>query len=137
MFTDDVLPPVPIYEGRPGSGMVVNKVIIEPNKSHTFPPLFFPHRQIRDITDVKAILDHQKEFHAYGYICYGDLFGNPLKRLKFCETALNIFEGHPFIQWVDFGFHDYTGTDLFPISKTREGSRSAYKRTEIESDKPI
>jgi len=81
MFATGELPDTPVYNGRSGCGIVLDKIIVEPNASYTLPELHFPHRQQLDIQDVQAVINHQKEFNVYGYICYGDLFGNPLKRL--------------------------------------------------------
>jgi hypothetical protein len=117
IFTTEDLPCIPMYNGKPGCGIILDKLVVEPNSSYLLPELLFPHRQQLDIGDVQAVIDHQKEFNAYGYICYGDLFGNPLKRLKFCETALNLFDSPPFINWADFGLDGYTGTDQFPARK--------------------
>jgi len=50
---------------------------------------------------------------VYGYVCYGDIFGNPLKRLKFGEFALNI--GDNWIEWCDMANPVYCGTDPYPI----------------------
>lgn len=48
--------------------------------------------QVFSSEDVKAILDHRKSFDAYGGVYNSDLFGSPMRRLKFCETAINIVD---------------------------------------------
>lgn len=104
IFTADDLPDTPLYNKGPARGMVLEKVIVEPSRSYTLPALFFPYRTELPIKDVRAIIDRQATLSVYGFICYGDLFGSPLRRLKFCETALNLFDGpQPTINWFDFG----------------------------------
>jgi hypothetical protein len=118
IFTAEDLPEIPQYNKSPAHGMLLEKIIVEPSKSYTLPKLFFPHRVELELKDVRAIIERQAMLNVYGFICYGDLFGNPLRRLKFCETALNLFDGpQPMIQWVDFGDPAYTGTDQFPFKK--------------------
>jgi len=121
IFTCEHLPGTPVYEGYPCCGMILEKVVVEPNKSYTLPELGFPHRQEIPLTDVQAVIDRAKILNAYGYICYGDLFGNPLRRLKFCETALNLSgnEGEPWIQWVSgLAPAVYQGTEQFPFKRS-------------------
>jgi hypothetical protein len=55
--------------------------------------------QVFSIEDVKAILDHHKNFDAYGGVYNSDLFGSPMRRLKFCETAINIVDHG--VDWFD------------------------------------
>ena len=122
IFTCEDLPDIPIYEGKPGCGIILDKVIVEPSTSYPLPSLFYPHRQQLAIENVKAVVDRHKMLSVYGYICYGDLFGSPLRRLKFCETALNLFDGpKPTIGWADFGDPAYTGTDQFSVKKSAPG----------------
>jgi hypothetical protein len=114
------LPEVPIYDG-PGDGMILDKIVLQPNETYTLPKLFYPHRQEFSLEDVEAIINRGKVFCAYGYICYGDIFGNTLRRLKFCETVLNIIPGYAAIcDWHEgIGPRQYAGIDLFPIGKPK------------------
>lgn len=122
IFTADDLPDTPLYNKGPARGMVLEKVIVEPSRSYTLPALFFPYRTELPIKDVRAIIDRQATLSVYGFICYGDLFGSPLRRLKFCETALNLFDGpQPTINWFDFGEPGYTGIDQMPFKKPISG----------------
>jgi len=117
IFTAEDLPEIPVYNKGPAYGMPLDKVIVDANKSYTLPPLSFPHRTELPLKDARAIIDRQAMLNVYGFICYGDLFGNPWRRLKFCETALNLIDGEkPLIQWVDFGEPGYVGTDQFPAN---------------------
>jgi hypothetical protein len=90
-FTCEDLPEIPVYDG-PGNGLVLEKVVVQPGELYTLPYLPFFRRQEFSLEDVQAIMKRDKVFNAYGYICYGDVFNNPLRRLKFCETVLNIFD---------------------------------------------
>lgn len=68
---------------------------------------------------------------AYGFICYYDLFGSPLRRFKFCEYALNVTEG--WIQWVGgFSPEAYRGTDDFPM----KNAAPKEKKAQDQPDKP-
>jgi hypothetical protein len=114
------MPEVPIY-GGPASGMILDKIVVQPNDIFTLPDVHFLHRQEFSIEDVKAIVSRKKPFHVYGYVCYGDVFGNPLRRLKFCETVLNIFGGPTVCDWWEgFAPPDYSGTEDFPSTKNAE-----------------
>jgi hypothetical protein len=114
-FTCGDLPEVPVYDG-PANGMILDKVVIQPNTTYTLPELFFPYRQEFSIEDVKAIVSREKTFRVYGYVCYSDIFGNPPRRLKFCETVLNIFGDQAICDWWEgFAPPAYTGTEPFPI----------------------
>jgi hypothetical protein len=112
VLTCQELPAVPAYFGYPGSGNVLDKIVVQPNEPYTLPELPYHRRQGFSLDDVKAILDREKMLSVYGYVCYGDIFGNPLKRLKFGEFALNI--GDPWIEWCDMADPVYCGTDLHP-----------------------
>ncbi len=116
-FSCEDLPEVPIYEG-PADGMILDKLVIQPNTVFTLPELFYPYRQEFSMEDVKAIVKREKTFRVYGYICYGDIFGNPLRRLKFCETVLNIFGDESICDWWEgFAPPAYTGIEQFPTKK--------------------
>ena len=125
IFIAGELPEDPHYTGFAGCGIILEKTIIEPNSSYTIPELSFPHRQQLTLEDAQSVISHQKELNVYGYVCYADIFGNPLRRLKFCETALNLFWGvggkKPYIDWVDFGYNGYTGTDNLKKSASGRG----------------
>jgi hypothetical protein len=80
---------------------------------YTFPVLPSWHMQVFSIEDVKAILDHRKRFDAYGAVYDSDLFGSPMRRLKFCETANNIFDHG--VDWFDeVAPPAYRGNDELP-----------------------
>jgi hypothetical protein len=116
-FSCEDLPEIPIYDG-PGNGMILDKVVVQPDAICTLPELFYPHRQEFSMEDVKAIISREKPFHVYGYVCYGDIFGNPLRRLKFCETVLNIFGNEAICDWWEgFAPPAYTGIEQFPTKE--------------------
>jgi hypothetical protein len=115
-FTCEDLPDVPIYGGHPGSGIHLEKVVVQPGEIFTLPETAFFHRQQFSPEDVRAIVNREKPFNAYGYICYGDMFNHPLRRLKFCETVLNIFGGEQICDWYgELAPPAYRGNEQFPI----------------------
>jgi hypothetical protein len=120
VFTCDELPPVPDYpdhKDNPASGIVLERDVVQPNGSYTLPELHYWHRKEFSLEDVRAIINREKGLYAYGFICYYDLFGSPLRRFKFCEYALNFTDGH--IQWVGgFSPEAYRGTDDFPLKNS-------------------
>jgi uncharacterized membrane protein YciS (DUF1049 family) len=118
-FSCEQLPEVPIYGGFPGSGVFLERVVIQPGEPYTLPDLLYTDRQMFSAEDVEAIVNRQKVFCAYGYICYGDIFGNTFRRLKFCETVLNIIPGYRGIcDWHEgLGPRQYEGIDLFPADE--------------------
>lgn len=111
VLTCEELPAVPVYFGHPGSGNVLDKMVVQPNQPYTLPDLPSWRRQGFEIVDIEAILSRQKTLSVYGYVCYGDIFGSPLKKLKFGEFALNI--GDNWIEWCDMADPVYCGTDLY------------------------
>lgn len=113
VLTCEDLPLVPDYFGHPGSGNLLDKIVVQSNEPYTMPELSYLRRQGFSFDDVQAILDRTKMLSVYGYVCYGDIFGNPLKRLKFGEFALNI--GENYIEWCDMADPIYCGADLYPI----------------------
>ena len=116
-FTCEDLPDVPIYAG-PGDGMILDKIVVLPDGTYTLPILSFPQRKEFSLEDAKAIVNREKTFRVYGYICYGDIFGNPLRRLKFCETVLNIYGGNSICDWWEgLAPPAYTGIEQFPTNK--------------------
>jgi hypothetical protein len=120
IFTCEELPEVPVYTDYPGCGIVLEKEVVKPGESYTLPKLDSFRRQKFSDEDIKAILNRERLFVAYGYVCYGDLFGNPPKRHKFCEFVLNI--GDNWAQWSDsFSGPPYIGTDDLPIKQAASG----------------
>jgi len=121
LFTCEELPDTPVYIGQPGCGISLEKAVIEPGGSYDLPEPNFLHRYMLSEQDIEAIMGQRAFLVAYGYVCYGDIFGNPLRRFKFCETALNVFEDTgtgPAIQWAsDMGPHLYWGTDDVPVGQ--------------------
>lgn len=121
IFTCEDLPDIPVYDGVPvdrfpASGIVLAKQAIQPNEVYTLTVDDSWRRQHLSIDDVQAIMDRQKTLTAYGYVSYSDIFGNPLRRFKFCETALNFGDG--WIDWQsDLAPSGYVGTDQFPFKK--------------------
>jgi hypothetical protein len=130
IFACGELPQVPIYADFPGSGIVLEKEVVKPGESYTLPTLPSYKRQKFSADDIEAILTDHKLFYAYGYICYWDLFGNPVRRYKFCEEVLNI--GDSWAQWTGvFSKPPYVGIDEFRIGP--EGQRF-WAATEIISE---
>ena len=119
--TCEELPDVPVYEG-PGCGIVLEKVVVQPGAEYTLPNLMYLQGEEFSPEDVRAIINREKLFCAYGYICYGDILGNPLRRLKFCETVLNIFgDDETICDWHgEIGPAAYTGTDHFPAREPKQ-----------------
>jgi len=117
-FSCESLPEVPVYEG-PGAGIFLSKVVVQSGDTYTLPELFYLQRQMFSLEDVGAIVRREKVFCAYGYICYGDIFGNTLRRLKFCETVLNIIPGYEAIcDWYEgLGPRQYEGIDILPADE--------------------
>lgn len=113
VFTCDELPAEPQYWNQPGSGIVLERDVIEANQPYTIPPINSWRRAELSLEDVEAIINHKKRLWAYGFICYDDIFRSARWRLKFCEFALNVREG--WIQW-ESGFSPpiYQGTEEFP-----------------------
>jgi hypothetical protein len=120
IFTCEDLPDVPIYSGQKGCGIVLTKETIQSHGGiYTLTIETFLHRQELSPGDVEDIIERRKLLTAYGYVCYGDIFGNPLRRFKFCETALNVTNA--WIDWrSEFAPAAYVGTDLLPSKKTND-----------------
>lgn len=125
VLTCEELPAVPAYFGHPGSGNLLDKMVVQPNQPFALPELPSWRRQGFSLEDIEAILNHKKLLSVYGYVCYGDIFGNPLKRLKFGEFALNI--GDNWIEWSNMADPRYCGTELYPADK---------KAIKVERDGP-
>jgi hypothetical protein len=122
MFTCEELPDIPVYSGN-SYGMPLDKEVVHPNHSYTLPDLNFIQRPQISLDDVEAIIRREKILTVCGYVCYGDLFDNPIRRLKFCEFTLNVWEAgeEGGIDWCQETDPNYSGTDLLPVSKSSSG----------------
>jgi len=125
-FSVEDLPDMPVYEG-PAVGIVLKKAVIEPGIPFTLPALSSFHRQHFSEEVAQAVVRRERPFSVYGYICYGDIFGSPLRRLKFCEAVLNVFGGDTVCDWWEgLSPPDYAGTDNYPFrEKTEDGGSEA------------
>ena len=122
-MTCEDLPEMPVYSGI-ASGMPLEKQVIPGGGSFTLPVVGFPYQHDFSVDDARAVSEQNKSFTVYGYICYGDMFGNPLRRMKFCEVLLNIF-GDLNFQWTElFSDPPYVGTDLYPIRQKNEAEKA-------------
>jgi hypothetical protein len=130
IFTCEELPPVPDYWNQPGqpgveppaAGILLEKDVVLPNEPYTLPELPAWKRTEISLQDVDAIVNRRKHLWVYGFICYYDLFGSPLRRMKFCEMALNFNTG--WIGWVSaFSPDAYLGSEdyIFTKSTTEPG----------------
>lgn len=119
LFTCEELPDVPVYSGQKGCGKVLTKEVVKPGDPYTLTIDSFLYRQELSPDDIQAVIERRKLLIAYGYVCYGDIFGNPLRRLKFCETALNVSD-----DWIDWRSElapaAYVGTDNFQAKKAND-----------------
>jgi len=106
--------------------MVLKKAVVEPGVPFTLPTVSFPHRQQFSDEVARAVVRGEKFFTVYGYVCYGDIFGSSLKRMKFCETVLNVFGGDAICDWWEgLSSPDYAGTDDYPYRAKAEQGDSA------------
>jgi hypothetical protein len=118
-MTCEDLPEVPVYGGI-AAGMPLEKQVIPGGGTFTLPEVGFHRQYDFSVDDATAVSEQRKPFTVYGHILYGDIFGNPLRRLKFCEVLLNIF-GELNFQWTElFSDPPYVGTDLYPVKQKQE-----------------
>jgi len=119
-FTCEDLPDVPVYTGGNGEGIPLEKQVIAAGTPYTLPELPFYRRDRLSLEDAMQIIDMKKTFTVYGFIAYTDVFGNPIKRLKFCEVLLNINGGELSFDWTElFSDPPYVGTDLYPVKEEK------------------
>lgn len=131
VFTCEELPAEPQYWNQPGSGIMLERDVIEPNQSYTIPPINSWRRAELSLDDVKAISTNKKKLWAYGFICYDDIFGQARWRMKFCEFALNVREG--WIQWISYLSPPiYHGTEEFPWGLAQSEGQKADNPNEPE-----
>jgi hypothetical protein len=110
------LPKVPVYSEGENFGVLLEKQVVPSGELFTLPELQFYQRDRLSIEDVQAVIDQTKEFRVYGFICYEDIFGNPLQRLKFCEFLLNILG--EYLEFTEASSTSaYVGTDLYPTTR--------------------
>jgi hypothetical protein len=122
-FTCDELPATPVYAGK-GFGIPLEKQVIPGGGSFTLQGLSYLDRDCLSIEDAQAVAEQVKPFAVYGFICYGDIFGNPLQRFKFCETLLNVF-GELHFQWTElFSPAAYIGADPYPTKQQEEAEQT-------------
>jgi hypothetical protein len=126
IFSCEPLPSTPVYKGTM-CGLSLEKEVVKPADSFTMPEIGSWKKQSLSDEDVQAIIQRRKELRAYGYILYGDLFGNPVKRLKFCEVALNFWTGG--IQWASEWKRDYAAYwgDAYlqrPVNKINQSKKN-------------
>jgi hypothetical protein len=123
VFTCEELPDVPIYTGRRGSGMELTHQVIPPDKPYTLTVDNHLHRQGFSLADVQAIIEQEKILQCYGFVCYGDIFGNPLQRFKFHAMALDLTNGR--IDWrTEYAPDAYIGTDRLPGKSPQKQNRN-------------
>lgn len=124
LFTCEELPTIPVYSGQPGCGIVLTNEVIQPNEPYTLTVVHHWNRQEFSLDEVEAIIDNRKTLNAYGYVCYSDIFGNPLQRFKFFATALNLSD--TWIDWrTELAPDAYVGTDRFPYKKSGDQPHKA------------
>ena len=109
----------PEYSG-PASGMSLDKSVVESGKEFVLPTLFHYRRQQFTKEEAAGIATRQHTLYVYGFVAYRDIFGSPLKRFKFCETVLNVYDGNEVIcdWWEHLNPPSYEGTDVFPSSRS-------------------
>jgi hypothetical protein len=123
-FTCEDLPEVPVYGGI-ASGIPLEKQVVASGEPFTLPELAFHRRDQLAIEDAQAVVEQRKPFWVYGYVCYGDIFGSPIRRLKFCQRLLNIFPGDQIFEWTELFFPAaYVGTDLYPTKQKHEPEKA-------------
>jgi hypothetical protein len=115
-FSCEELPEIPVY-GGPGEGVVLRNIVVRAGEKYTLPVLEFMRTREFSSEDVQAILERNKLFTAYGYVCYGDVFGNPLWRFKFCYNVLNVFGGSQICDW----WEGFAPPAYFGIDHARQG----------------
>ncbi|MGC2227291.1 MAG: hypothetical protein WA254_19580 [Candidatus Sulfotelmatobacter sp.] len=76
-MTCEDLPDIPTYEGI-ASGMPLEKQAIPGGDSFTLPEVGFHRQYDFSVDDATAVTEQKKNFWVYGYVVYGDIFGNPL-----------------------------------------------------------
>jgi hypothetical protein len=139
VFTCEDLPPIPDYWNQPGhpglkplaTGIPLERNVVQPGNTYTLPELEERKRTKFSPEDIEAIINHEKQLWCYGFVWYNDLFGNPLRRFKFCERALNVMDG--WIEWVGvFSPEAYRGTDDFPL----KNATPKEKQAEEQPDNP-
>jgi hypothetical protein len=59
--------------------------------------------------DVHALVAGKKTLIVYGYVCYRDVFGSPLRYMKFSKELLHIDWGEKTTLVMDCGGYKYTG----------------------------
>jgi hypothetical protein len=127
-FSCESLPEVPIYDSL-GTGMILDKIVILQNGEYALPIVSFFHATHFSLEEAQAIIKREKTFRVYGYVCYGDIFGNPLKRMKFCETVLNVFGGEMVCDWWEgLAPPVYSGTEVYPLKITAVTKAGRWKR---------
>jgi hypothetical protein len=132
VFTCGELPAEPDYWNHRGSGIVLERDVIEPNQPYTIPPVNSWRCAELSLEDVEAIIKHEKKLWAYGFICYDDIFRRARWRVKFCELALNVHEG--WIQWVSYISPPiYHGTEEFPWGLAAIEGQKADNSNEAEN----
>jgi hypothetical protein len=121
VFTCEELPLIPVYGDFPGSGIVLTHKVIQPGEPYILTVENSWNRQELSAEYIQAVIDRRKTLRAYGFICYGDIFGNRLQRFKFYAEVLNMADS--WLDWrTELAPDGYTGTDTFPIKTKNDQS---------------
>jgi hypothetical protein len=116
-FCPEELPEEPIYTG-PATGMVLEKKVVHAGEVFSLPHPSFLHRQTFTEETAIGVANRDFPFYVYGFIAYRDIFGSPLKRLKFCERMLNVWGGENMCDWWErLSPPGYTGIEDFPFRR--------------------
>jgi hypothetical protein len=107
-FTCEELPEVPVYGEF---GIALEKMVVQSGEERTLPSEMPLARRWFSLEDIKAILEREKTLRVYGYIVYGNIFDHRVRRLKFCETLINILGPHQFEWTGDEANYRYRGNE--------------------------
>ncbi len=106
-FTCEELPKYPIYKNY----AILKKISIPWNGEYVFTQDMLSGRQRFADEDVQAMIRHEKFLIAYGQVMYRDIFGSPLRHMKFCQMLLEISDDGSFAWYGDMEDTEYTRSD--------------------------
>jgi hypothetical protein len=105
-FVWDELPEKPVYDFPYPCDV---EEVIEPQGTYTLDPETTATISPTSEEDIDGIIAGKKHLTVYGFVSYGDIFGSPIRYMKFCKQLIEFDLQRGYTLALDHGGYEYTG----------------------------